>query len=70
MFKEGAHGYIRKTSGKSDLKTAIEMAMRNEIYFPSDLKQFITNKDQLFFKILIRARINFFHFLKYTKSIF
>jgi DNA-binding NarL/FixJ family response regulator len=47
MFKEGAHGYIRKTSGKKDLKTATEMAMRNERFFPSDLKQFNKNKEQL-----------------------
>ncbi len=47
MFKEGAHAYIKKTAGKNDLKTAIEMSMRGEKFFPSDIRHFEKNKTQL-----------------------
>lgn len=45
MFKEGAQAYIRKTAGRVELKTAIEMAMRGERFFPSDVKVIEKNKD-------------------------
>ena len=47
MFKEGAHAYIKKTAGRDEFKTAIEMAMHGEKFFPSDLKQVEKNKDNL-----------------------
>lgn len=46
MYKEGAHAYIRKTADKDEVIIAIQEAMRNEKYFPSDLKQMNKHKNQ------------------------